>query len=116
MASTSESIYHAAAAADWAGRTETEYEPAAYADEGFVHCSSADQLPRVLEARFRGRQDLHVLTIDPSAVTHRLVWEDLYDGGEDFPHIYGPVELAAVTAVQPLPCDEDGGFSWSASG
>lgn len=114
MTASSEPIYHAAIEADWARRTTDEYQPAGYPDEGFVHCSSADQLPRVLEARFRGRTDLHVLTIDPTAVKHRIIWEDLYDSGEDFPHIYGPVELAAVTSVDPLSCDADDGFSWSA--
>lgn len=116
ISKVTELIYHAAAEADWERRTETDYEPDGYRAEGFVHCSSADQLPGVLERFYRGRTDLRVLTIDPAAVTHRVVWEDLYDAGEEFPHIYGPVELTAVRSVISLPCRADGGFVWAPPG
>ena len=39
-----------------------------------------------------------------------MVWEDLYGGGEAFPHVYGPIELAAITGVAPIGCGEHGRF------
>jgi uncharacterized protein (DUF952 family) len=103
-------VYHAATADDWATRTETFYQPAGYAAEGFVHCSTAEQLTGPLHALFLGRKDLILLTIESSALTSDVIYEDLYDAGEDFPHIYGPVDLEAVVASEPIPCDEQGRF------
>lgn len=103
-------IYHAATAEDWEARTEAHYQPAGYADEGFVHCSTAEQLTGPLHALFLGRDDLILLTIDEGALGADVIYEDLYEAGQDFPHIYGPVDLAAVTAFEPISCDENGRF------
>ncbi len=103
-------IYHAAVKADWDARTETDYEPAGYAEEGFVHLSSAEQLIGTLHKHYPGRDDLVLLSVDPARVTARLVWEDLYRSGIAFPHIYGPIELSAVVSSTPLACDENGRF------
>ncbi len=107
---TGEYLYHAAVAADWRNRSTEHYQPAAYLDEGFVHLSSKEQLIGTLHKRFQGRDDLVLLTIDPAVVTAELIWEDLYGSGVDFPHIYGPIELAAVVSSAPLACDADGRF------
>ena len=39
-----------------------------------------------------------------------LIVEDCYELGEEFPHIYGPIPIGAVTAVMPFPPSEDGSF------
>ncbi len=103
-------IYHAAVAADWTRRTDDAYEPSGFASEGFIHCSTGDQLHEVLHRLYSGRRDLIVLTIDESAVSRPLVWEDLYDAGQEYPHVYGPLDLAAVINAKPLTPDGDGRF------
>lgn len=103
-------IYHCASPQDWAARSETHYEPAAYAEEGFVHLSSAEQMVGTLNKHYPGRTDLLVLTIDPTRLTTEAVWEDLYGSGKEFPHVYAPLDVAAVVAVTPASCGEDG--SW----
>ncbi len=95
-------ILHLAADADWAARTATHYAPAAFAAEGFVHCSTAEQLPGVVERYYRGRTDVRLLTIDPARLDAPLLWEDTTGRGEDFPHVYGPIALAAVMADEPF--------------
>lgn len=106
-------LYHAAVQADWESRTSETYQPAGLVDEGFVHLSSAEQLIGTLHKHYLGRRDLMLLTVDTEQVSAELVWEDLYGSGMEFPHVYGPIELLAVTDVTPLPCDEDGRFNWS---
>ncbi len=103
-------IYHAASNEDWAARTETHYEPAAFADEGFVHLSSAAQMIGTLHKHYPGRTDLTVLTVNTGAVEAELVWEDLYGTGMEFPHLYGPINLSAIIATTPSACDADGGW------
>lgn len=107
-----ELLHHAATADDWAARTATHYQPAGYADEGFVHCSSAGQLVGTLHKHYLGRGDLVLLKIDRQALSADVISEDLYGRGVEFPHVYGPIELAAVVSAEPLPCDTDGRFDW----
>lgn len=65
-------------------------------DEGFIHCSYADQVASTAAGFYAGRDDVLVLTVDPS----RLEVEVRVEGG--FPHVYGPIPLDAVVEVQPL--------------
>lgn len=98
-------LYHVATVEDWEARSATDYRPAGLAGDGFVHCSSADQLPGVLDRYYRGRDDLVLLTIDPGGLTADVVWEDTTGRGERFPHVYGPLALAAVVGTEPLSVD-----------
>ena len=104
-------IHHIATAADWAERQES-YAPAGWREEGFIHCSTAEQLVRTANKHFPGRRDLMLLTIDTGQLTPLLVWEDTSGSGEDFPHIYGPIDVAAVTASVPFHAGDDGTFDW----
>ncbi len=106
-------LFHLATRADWDARGATAYVPAGLSREGFVHCSSVDQVVRTANRLFTGRRDLLLLVIEPSALGSTVVWEDLYDAGEDFPHVYGSIDLAAITSVEQFLPDEAGTFSWN---
>lgn len=54
------------------------------------------------EARFHGVPDLVLLEIDPARVAAELRWENLEDGSELFPHLYGPLPVDAVISAQAL--------------
>ncbi|MEL6981195.1 MAG: DUF952 domain-containing protein [Actinomycetota bacterium] len=101
-------LHHAATRADWDARSETHYEPAGLAAEGFVHCSTAEQLRATLGRYYVGRSDLVLLTLDAAALTADLVWEDTSGRGELFPHVYGPIPLGAVITAEDLAVDADG--------
>jgi uncharacterized protein (DUF952 family) len=47
--------------------------------------------------------------IDPTRVTAEIRYEGA-PGGEQFPHLYGPLDPDAVTAVLPLEPGPDGRF------
>ncbi len=78
--------------------------------EGFIHCSYADQVLLPANALFAGQTDLLLLAIDPSQLSSPLLVEDSYGSGNEFPHVYGPIELAAVITTFPFPPNEDGSF------
>lgn len=73
-----------------------------------MHLSGATQMVGTLNKHYPGRTDLLILSIDPSRLETPPVWEDLYGTGQEFPHLYGPVDLDAVIAVTPASCDNDG--------
>lgn len=72
--------------------------------EGFVHCSSAEQLTGVLGRYYAAHErDLVLLTLDPDRLTSPLVWEVGNPAtGEEFPHLYGPITPDAVVATRVL--------------
>ena len=90
--------------------TEGEYRPAAFAREGFIHCSYASQVEGVANRIFRGVSGLVLLEIDSSRLTAPVVDENLEGGIEQFPHIYGALPLSAVVRTHAFPCRGDGSF------
>ena len=87
-----------------------EYLPAAYAAEGFIHTSRTPELLAAAGNRYY-RDDPRpylVLTIDLARV--RAPWR--YDAaGEDYPHVYGPLDRESIVAVRPAPRAADGTFT-----
>ena len=65
------------------------------------------QVAGTLATHFVGQTDLVLIAIDPDRLGERLRWETSR-GGELFPHLYGPLDLAHVISVQSLELQEDG--------
>ena len=103
-------IFHLAARDEW--RAAESYRPQSLEDEGFIHCSTAGQLVDVANDLYAGRTDLVLVTIDPDALSAPVVFEDCYETGRRFPHVYGPLDPEAVISVEPFPPDQAGRFSW----
>jgi uncharacterized protein (DUF952 family) len=72
------------------------------ATEGFIHCSTPEQVTWVAEQRFSGRTEMIVLHIDPALVPSEIRYENLEGGTRLFPHVYGPIPCAAVISVTRL--------------
>jgi uncharacterized protein (DUF952 family) len=105
----SDPIFHIAVAREWADVT-TAYRPDGFEEDGFIHCSTASQVMKVARRRFHGRQDLVLLRIDPDLVDQEIRLENLDGGDELYPHIYGELDLSAVTGLEPLVLGGDGEF------
>ncbi len=71
--------------------------------DGFIHFSTAGQLDETARKHFAGQRDLLLVTVDAAALgaPHDLRWEPSR-GGALFPHLYGPLPLTAVRAVEPF--------------
>lgn len=95
-------LYHIAEIADYEKRTSEEYKPSAFEAEGFVHLSTASQIPGVYLRYYAGRQDLLLLCIEAKESDPRLVFEDLTGTGEKFPHYYGGIPLHLITGIYPV--------------
>ncbi|TDC40240.1 DUF952 domain-containing protein [Micromonospora sp. 15K316] len=72
--------------------------------DGFIHLSGHDQVVETVRRHFAGATGLTLLTVDPARLGDRLRWESSR-GGELFPHLYGPLPVAAVVEAQALPAD-----------
>jgi len=75
--------------------------------DGFIHFSSAAQVVETAGKHFTGQSDLLLVRIDSAKLGDSLKWEPSR-GGALFPHLYGDLDLAAVTHVEPLPLGPGG--------
>ncbi len=89
-----------------------EYHPDGLESEGFIHLSEKRQVLRPANLLYSGRQDLSILVIDPERLTSEVVYEPGSHGeSENFPHLYGPLNVDAVISVVDFPCGGDGTFA-----
>lgn len=69
--------------------------------DGYIHFSTAAQAAETAAKHFAGQTDLLLISVDPTALGDALRWEPSR-GGALFPHLYGPLMLSAVVAIEPL--------------
>lgn len=72
-------------------------------EEGFIHCSTRLQLPRIAAFLYGGPDrpdDLVVLVVDPERLEVPVRYEAARPGEEEFPHVYGPIPVEAVVDVE----------------
>lgn len=105
-------ILHIAAREEWEAALQLgEFRADSMLTEGFIHCSTPAQVLIPANERYLGRADMVLLVIDPARLAAELVYEDCYETGQAFPHLYGPLNLDAVQQVIPFPPGPDGRFS-----
>ena len=109
-------IYHITERTDWdAAQLAGEYVAESLATQGFIHASTLPQLVETANLLFRGQDGLVVLCIDESRLKAPVKREPAPAGPHResdgrFPHIYGPLNLDAVSQVVSFPCALDGTF------
>ena len=75
--------------------------------DGFIHFSTAAQLPGTAAKHFAGLSDLMLVAADGDALGGALTWEPLR-GDELFPHLYAALPLSAVLWARPLADEIEG--------
>ena len=101
---------------------DDDYLPAAYAADGFIHCSPSDEVMLAVANAYyaSGDEDLVVWDVDESALTAQVRWEPPdpapppgVAAGVLFPHVYGPIERRAVVRVRRLVAGPAGGPAYT---
>jgi uncharacterized protein (DUF952 family) len=109
VATVSKTILHITTPAAWAlAQAAGHLAAPSLETEGFIHCSTAGQVKATADRIFRGSGNLLLLDIDPDCLEAPLRYERGTDVGEDFPHIYGPLNLDAVLRAVPMADGPDG--------
>jgi uncharacterized protein (DUF952 family) len=104
-------LLHLTTRSDWDEQIDSSnYIPAAFTSDGFVHCSTKHQILDVAHRRFLGRTDLLLLCIDPKRLSVRPIWENLEGGLPPYPHLYAPIERDSIYAVLEFSPSPDGRF------
>lgn len=77
------------------------------AADGYIHFSTAPQLPETLSLYFAGQDNLVLLAVRTFDLGNALVWEPSR-GGQLFPHAYGEVSPSAVAWTAVISVASDG--------
>ena len=79
------------------------------ASEGFIHCSSLEQVVGVADKIYRGQSDLLLLILDEELLASELIYEKA-SNGQNYPHVYGPLNVEALVKFYDFPPRDDGSF------
>jgi len=77
-------------------------------DVGFIHASPEAELDRVANKYYKETIDPLVMIVDKKLVKPEIKWEPATGGL--YPHIYGPLNMDAVTKIQEIALAKDGDF------
>lgn len=75
--------------------------------DGFIHFSTASQVPGTVAKHFAGQAGLFLIAVDSEALGDALRWEPSR-GGDLFPHLYGELDIGAVLEIRDLRVRSDG--------
>lgn len=114
-----ERIFHITTNKAWlAAQTQGFYAHDSLSAEGFIHCSTSQQILAVADAFYRGQSGLVLLDIRPNQLQSEIRWEPPAESlplqmrtNELFPHVYGPINLDAVDQVVDFKPDSRGLFN-----
>jgi len=103
-------ILHITKADEWEeALIKGEYKTKSLLKEGFIHCSTPDQIIDIANNIFKNEKGLILLCIDTSKVKADIKFE--YGGLQKYPHIYGILNLDAVIKIYPFEQDSNGNFT-----
>ncbi len=101
------SIVHICPLCEWREAVKTgTFQDESLERNGFIHCSMPEQVLDVANRFYSDAPELAVLWIDSSTLVSEIRWEST--DGSIYPHVHGPIDLAAVRSVIPLQADHDG--------
>jgi uncharacterized protein (DUF952 family) len=119
-----ETIYHLVAESEFRTRAKRNtYLPTRFDQDGFIHCTGEpDTLLAVANDYFSGVEEpILVLVIETARLTAEVRFEppapiegsgtSHLEGAQLFPHIYGPLNLDAVTGIGVLR-KSDEAYQW----
>ena len=75
--------------------------------DGFIHFSTASQVADTAAKHFAGQSGLFLIAVDADALGDALKWEPSR-GGALFPHLYGDLDIGAVTKILDMRMRSDG--------
>lgn len=99
-------VYKLLRSAEWASLEATGRFTGSPDDvrDGFIHLSTAEQLPVTHARYFAHVADAVVVILDGATLGAALRWEPSR-GGALFPHLYRPIERSEVLAARPVADD-----------
>jgi uncharacterized protein (DUF952 family) len=95
-------IYHITTSAWWNKQADQDtYATETLQEEGFIHCSTNEQVKATQERYYAGQHELLLLHIDPLLLKAELKFEEATNG-QFFPHVFGKLNKEAIVKIEEL--------------
>ena len=108
-------LFHIVGSDVWSALgADDHYRPDSLTDEGFVHLSYGDQVLGTADRFYRDLGGPIAVEFVRSELGAPVIEEDSYGTGQRFPHLYGPLPVAAAVARHPLVLG-GGGYGWEST-
>ncbi len=78
-------------------------------EDGFIHFSTAEQLPETAVKHFSGQSNLMLLSVKEQNLLGKLRYEQSR-GNQLFPHLYAPLPIVCIHWAKSLALDYKGAF------
>ncbi len=106
-------IFHIVTVPAWdAAVAAGAYRAPSLDTEGFIHFSYADQVGATANRHYGATDDLQVVEVDPDLVGSEVRLEPSPVTGDLYPHLYGPLPIAAVIGIHRLERDATGAYTF----
>ncbi len=94
-------IYHIATLENWKAQLQdtTHYTPPTFLQEGFIHCSTPQQVEAVANRLFLAEDSLLLLLVDEEKEKDFITYENLRGEPELYPHIYRPLPKSSILEI-----------------
>ena len=77
---------------------------------GYISCATEQQLADSAQFLYKDKLNQKILYIKQEKVTAQIVYEDIHETGQEFPHIYGALNVDAVIKVVDFKLSPSGQF------
>jgi uncharacterized protein (DUF952 family) len=100
---TNEYIYHIVTVIEWdLQKNNKTYIHPSLQLEGFIHCSTLEQLKPTIGRYYAKEAKVIVLKIDVVKIEPELMYELAPSVNQYFPHIFGELNLSAVVEIEEM--------------
>jgi uncharacterized protein (DUF952 family) len=110
MAVATDLIFKIVPRAEWESSSGDYHGSAHDQADGFLHFSTAAQLPETLRLYYADENDLMLVAVATDALGSKLKWEFSESRAEDFPHLYASLSCDAMKWARFIAKDADGNF------
>ncbi|WP_440998863.1 DUF952 domain-containing protein [Fodinibius sp. SL11] len=86
------------------------YEPESLETQGFIHCSTGEQVERTANSLFGDKEEILLLVIDATTLHDDVKYEEDENTGEKFPHLYSPLNTNAIIDKIAIESENNGTF------
>jgi uncharacterized protein (DUF952 family) len=91
-------------------KNNNSYSPESLDSEGFIHCSTGEQVEETANRLFGDEAEILLLVIDANMLRDDVKYEEDPDTGTKFPHLYNPLSANAIIDKITIKAESDGSF------
>jgi uncharacterized protein (DUF952 family) len=105
-------LFHITTKEEWKKFTNSgNYEPESIDSQGFIHCSTGEQVEDTANRLFGDNDEILLLVIDATMLREDIKYEEDESTGQKYPHLYNPLNTNAIIDKISIKAEDNGQFN-----